>query len=286
MASSSASQLSYRGRFAPTPSGPLHFGSLIAAVASYLDARAHQGEWLVRIEDIDAPRAVAGADLIILQQLRDHGLVWDGDILYQSQRHERYQQALDQLTEQNLTYRCTCSRKQIKARGPYYTGLCRQRQRRTNDSSIRFLNNQPVLEFDDALMGRQEIEAPFASEDFVLYRRDKLFTYQLAVVIDDIDQGITDIVRGADLLTASSWQINLWRQFTDRLPRFAHLPLALDANGNKLSKQNHAPALEADRVTEQLQAAFRFLGIAEVATASPQQMLSDATAHWAATHLP
>ncbi|KFZ30352.1 hypothetical protein IDSA_09800 [Pseudidiomarina salinarum] len=286
MASSSASSLPYRGRFAPTPSGPLHFGSLIAAVASYLDARAHQGAWLVRIEDIDSPRAVAGADVIILQQLRDHGFSWDDDILYQSQRHERYQQALDQLTASNLTYRCTCSRKQIKARGPYYTGVCRQRQRRTEDSSIRFLNNQPVLEFDDALMGRQDIEAPFASEDFVLYRRDKLYTYQLAVVIDDIDQGITDIVRGADLLTASSWQINLWRQFTERLPRFAHVTLALDANGNKLSKQNHAPALQADQVREQLQAAFRFLGLPEVPSASPVQMLEAATEHWAATHLP
>src|SRR5690554_1206158 len=222
----------YCGRFAPTPSGPLHFGSLIAALASYLDARAQHGRWLVRIEDIDTPRAVAGADQIILEQLKQHELHWDDEIWYQSQRTAHYQHALTLLTERQLTYACNCSRKQIKARGPYYTGVCRDKKLTPSaDTAIRFRNDAPILGFHDKLQGHIDIEPAFAAEDFVLFRRDGLFTYQLSVVIDDIEQGITDIVRGEDLLTATSWQINLWRQLGHPEPRFKHVPLALDSNG-------------------------------------------------------
>lgn len=276
----------YCGRFAPTPSGPLHFGSLIAALASYLDARANNGRWLVRIEDVDQPRAVAGADQIILEQLKQHELHWDGDIVYQSQRTDAYQRALEQLTAQHLTYRCECSRKQIKARGPYYTGVCREKQLAIENTAIRFRNDHPVLSFVDDLQGEVAIDPAFAAEDFVLFRRDGLFTYQLAVVVDDIEQGITDIVRGEDLLTATSWQINLWQIFAKRVPHFKHVPLALDPRGRKLSKQNHAPALRDDQVIEQLAAAMRFLYLQPKPTANAAELLSDAVMQWRTRDFP
>lgn len=276
----------YCGRFAPTPSGPLHFGSLVAALASYLDARANNGQWLVRIEDVDQPRAVAGADQIILEQLKQHELHWDGDIVYQSQRTDAYQRALEQLSAQHLTYRCECSRKQIKARGPYYTGVCRHKQLTDENTAIRFRNNNPVLSFVDDLQGDVTIDSAFAAEDFVLFRRDGLFTYQLAVVVDDIEQGITDIVRGEDLLTATSWQINLWQVFSKRLPHFKHVPLALDPQGRKLSKQNHAPALHDDQVIEQLVAAMRFLHLQPKQTANAAKLLSDAVVQWRTRDFP
>lgn len=271
---------SYCGRFAPTPSGPLHFGSLVAALASYLDARANHGEWLVRIEDIDLPRAVPGADKIILEQLKQHELHWDRDVVYQSQRTELYQQALKQLSSHQLTYRCECTRKQIKALGPFYTGTCRDKHLTTPNTAIRFRNDNPVLSFVDGFQGTIDIEPDFATEDFVLFRRDGLFTYQLAVVIDDCDQGITDIVRGEDLLTATSWQINLWQFFSNRMPHFKHVPLARDPQGRKLSKQNHAPALSNDRILEQLSAAMTFLQLQPIATRKPSELLADAVTQW------
>ena len=274
--------LPYCGRFAPTPSGPLHFGSLIAALASYLDARAHQGRWLVRIEDIDTPRTVSGADQLILEQLKQHELHWDGAILYQSQRLERYQQALTQLHQQQRTYHCDCTRKQIKAQGPYYTGVCRTKSVISSPFAIRFRNDDPLLQFIDGWQGHISLDPAFAAEDFVLFRRDGLFTYQLTVVVDDIDQGVTDIVRGEDLLTATSWQLNLWRYFTHRVPRFKHVPLALDSAGRKLSKQNHAPAIEASNAKEQLVAALQFLGLCPTRTLPLPQIIQDSVQQWQA----
>ncbi|RUO57808.1 tRNA glutamyl-Q(34) synthetase GluQRS [Pseudidiomarina insulisalsae] len=276
----------YCGRFAPTPSGPLHFGSLVAAVASYLDAQAHQGRWLVRIEDVDKPRAVPGAADVILRQLEAHGLHWDGEVLLQSQRDAAYQAALDELQRRQLSYYCTCTRKQVKARGPYYTGYCRDKQRPPQGSAIRFRNDTPICSFSDRWQGQVTIEPAFASEDFVLYRRDQLYTYQLAVVVDDLEQGVTDLVRGADLLTPTAWQLTLWQQLSKRTPRLLHVPLALDAQGQKLSKQNHAPPLTEHQVAEQLQAAFRFLQLPEVvATDDPSVMLQQATASWRTKYL-
>ncbi|MDN7136177.1 tRNA glutamyl-Q(34) synthetase GluQRS [Pseudidiomarina terrestris] len=281
-----ATGLPYCGRFAPTPSGPLHFGSLVAAVASYLDAKAHDGRWLVRIEDVDKPRAVAGASDTILRQLEQHGLLWDGEIWYQSQRDAAYQQALETLRAQSLTYYCTCTRKQIKARGAHYTGYCRSRQRPAAGSAERFRNDQPSLQFHDRIQGDVQLEPVFAREDFLLYRRDQLYTYQLAVVVDDHQQGVTDIVRGADLMTASSWQLALWQQLSERCPRLAHVPLALDPDGRKLSKQNHAPALRADQVPAQLLRAFEFLGLTDIAAdASPAELLQQATIAWRLKYL-
>lgn len=281
-----ATALPYCGRFAPTPSGPLHFGSLIAAVASYLDAQAHSGRWLVRIEDVDKPRTIAGASDIILRQLEQHGLHWDGEVWYQSERDSVYQEALAQLRTRDLTYYCTCTRKQIKARGAHYTGYCRARQRPADGSAERFRNDQPSLQFDDRIQGHVRLEPEFAREDFLLFRRDQLYTYQLAVVVDDHLQGVTDIVRGADLMTASSWQLALWQQLSERRPRFAHVPLALDPEGRKLSKQNHAPALREDQVCAQLLAAFKFLELSGISSSqSPAELLQQATTAWRAKYL-
>lgn len=273
----------YCGRFAPTPSGPLHLGSLVAAVGSYLDARAHQGQWLVRIEDVDVPRAVPGADQIILQQLQAHGLHWDGDIIYQSQRSQRYLEVLAQLTESNQTYRCSCTRKQIKSRGPFYTGYCRQHPpAATATVAIRFKNDHPVTQFNDVAHGRVAIEPTFAQEDFVLKRRDQLFAYQLAVVVDDIDQHVTHVVRGSDLLTASAWQLTLWQALQAPLPSMHHLPLVVDARGKKLSKQNHAPSLTADKVTQQLRQTFEYLQLppAPISLTTPDGLLAWAIEAW------
>ncbi|CAB0151663.1 Glutamyl-Q tRNA(Asp) synthetase [Pseudidiomarina piscicola] len=276
----------YCGRFAPTPSGPLHFGSLVAAVASYIDAKAHQGRWLVRIEDVDKPRAVPGASNVILHQLEQHGLGWDGEVWYQSQRDHVYRDVLAQLQHQQATYFCTCTRKQIKARGAHYTGYCRHRQRSAEGSAVRFCNDHSRTHFNDRIQGQVELAPEFAHEDFLLLRRDQLYTYQLAVVVDDIEQGVTDIVRGADLLTASSWQVTLWQRLSQQQPRLAHVNLALDENGRKLSKQNHAPALQAQQVPQQLRAAFEFLGLTITdLTDNPHSLLEQATVAWRTKYL-
>lgn len=279
----------YCGRFAPTPSGPLHFGSLVAALASFLDAKAQQGRWLVRIEDIDTPRAVVGADQVILEQLDQHGLHWDGEVLYQSQRHDRYHHALAQLREHDLTYRCICTRREIKARGPFYTGVCRPQGYTEQDApraAIRLKNDTPQLTFDDRIAGAVTIDPDFGGEDFVLFRRDGLFTYQLAVVVDDIDQQVTDIVRGADLLTATSWQLTLWEILAQRQPRLAHVPIALDAKGRKLSKQNHAPALHSRQSLAQLQQAADFLGLGMLEATTQNRFIDQAIVAWQTKYLP
>lgn len=282
-----AADLPYCGRFAPTPSGPLHFGSLIAAVASYLDARAHQGSWLVRIEDVDKSRAVAGADRTILQQLQAFGLYWDGEVIYQSQRDEAYRDALRELQEKALCYYCTCTRKQVKARGPFYTGYCRNKNRSAVNAAVRFKNDAAVTHLKDRWQGQVNIEPQFAAEDFVLFRRDQLFTYQLAVVVDDLAQGVTDIVRGVDLLTPTAWQLALWQELSGRQPRLMHVPLALDANGRKLSKQNHAPPLNTQEPRVQLGLALRFLGLEAIDMGNDvSQILTEACHVWTAKHLP
>jgi glutamyl-Q tRNA(Asp) synthetase len=278
--------LPYRGRFAPTPSGPLHLGSLVAALASYLDARAHHGDWLVRIEDIDEPRSVPGAAELILEQLQDHGLVWQSEVIWQSQRKPRYQQILEQLQQAQLTYRCQCTRQQIKARGAHYDGYCRERQVPPGNHAVRFRNNGSINSFSDRLLGLVSVHAEAAAEDFVLFRRDGLLTYQLAVVVDDIDQHITDIVRGADLIEATPWQLLLWQQLSDRQPRFAHVPLVTDALGRKLSKQNHAPALSAQRVVAQLQQACSYLQLPLHGAQTRSDILQQATVQWQRRCLP
>lgn len=233
----------YIGRFAPSPSGELHFGSLIAALGSYLQARSQRGSWLVRIEDIDPPREVPGAASTILRQLEHYGLHWDGEVLWQSQRHEAYREALAWLHEQGMCYYCTCTRSRIQHIGGFYDGHCRALHHGPENAALRLVQKNPVLSFHDGLRGILVADEQLAREDFIIHRRDGLFAYNLAVVVDDNFQGVTEIVRGADLIEPTVRQISLYQQFGWAVPEYVHLPLALNEQGNKLSKQNHAPAL-------------------------------------------
>ncbi|KZN67933.1 tRNA glutamyl-Q(34) synthetase GluQRS [Pseudoalteromonas luteoviolacea] len=250
----------YRGRFAPSPSGPLHFGSLVAALASYLDAKANQGQWLVRMEDIDTPRVVPGAADAILTTLDAYGLHWDGEVVYQSQRHALYQDILAPLIEMRHVYACTCTRKQIKARGGLYDNHCRDASHQFEGNALRLKQNYPVLEFQDDLQGQVHIPKGIASEDYIVKRRDGLFAYQLVVVVDDHQQGITHVVRGADLLEPTARQLSLFKQLNYTAPHFMHVPLAVATAGFKLSKQNHAPAIDNSKPLPALAAALKFLG--------------------------
>ena len=233
----------YIGRFAPSPSGALHFGSLVAALGSYLQARSQKGQWLVRMEDIDPPREVPGAASMILQQLEHYGLHWDGSILWQSQRHEAYREALYILQQAGLSYYCTCTRRRIQTLGGIYDGVCRTGHHGSDKAAVRFMQRNPVLEFTDQLRGTLYADSALAREDFIIHRRDGLFAYNLAVVVDDHFQGVSEIVRGADLIEPTVRQISLYQQFGWQIPSYIHLPLALNSQGDKLSKQNHAPAL-------------------------------------------
>ncbi len=233
----------YIGRFAPSPSGELHFGSLIAALGSYLQARARQGIWRVRIEDIDPPREVPGAAETILRQLEHYGLHWDGEVLWQSQRHDAYREALAWLQQHNQSYYCTCTRARIQSVGGIYDGHCRNLHQPTEHAAVRLRQQHPVVSFYDNLRGEIHADARLAREDFIIHRRDGLFAYNLAVVVDDHFQGITEIVRGADLIEPTVRQISLYQQFGWQPPEYVHLPLACNEHGDKLSKQNHAPAL-------------------------------------------
>lgn len=253
----------YRGRFAPSPTGELHAGSLVAALASYLDARAHQGEWWVRIEDIDGPRCVPGADQTILQQLQQCGLKWDGEIAYQSQRNSLYQHALDPLLAQGLVYPCGCTRKEIedsqaqmglnleRHKAAVYPGTCRDgllgksaRAWRFNVQAWSAKRGSPWVHWTDRRLGKQTQNVLGDVGDFVLKRADGLWAYQLAVVVDDAAQGISHVVRGQDLTDNTARQIMLQEALGLPQPAYLHTPLVLGTNGEKLSKQNDAKALD------------------------------------------
>ena len=252
--------VAYRGRFAPSPSGPLHLGSLLTAVGSWLDARAAGGEWLLRIEDIDPPREQPGAAALIQQQLHDHGLYWDRDILWQSQRSAAYQQALAQLQQLKLAYCCHCSRKQIKEQGSHQGSWCR-RQQFAPPGAWRFANLNPCSRFTDLHLQQVTVPAAIAAEDLVLQRSDGLWGYPLAVVVDDLAQGISHVVRGADLLQATAGQQALMIALGATPPHYLHLPLVVARPGFKLSKQNHAPAIDGRMAATNLQQALALLGL-------------------------
>ena len=288
----------YKGRFAPSPTGPLHAGSLVAALASWLDAQAHQGLWLVRIEDVDTPRCVPGADQIILQQLSACGLVPDEAPMYQSQRGAAYQQALDRLMAEGLAYPCACTRKDIAdalaAAGQprmrhgelVYPGTCRGGLQRRAARAWRFKtgknqsNKAPVqqgrskfaintgvdnddceIAWSDRLLGQQHQNVSREVGDFVLKRADGLWAYQLAVVVDDAAQGVSDVVRGEDLADNTARQILLQHALGLPTPRYLHTPLVLGANGEKLSKQNGAQGLDLSQPLAALNQAAAVLGL-------------------------
>ncbi len=256
----------YRGRFAPSPTGPLHFGSLVAAVGSYLQARTNQGDWYLRIEDLDPPREIAGATNEILHTLEHFGLQWDGEILYQSQRNDIYLASLEQLTQQGYAYPCGCSRKQILDNaisgryGPIYQGCCRQGLGKDKlPRALRVLTHDSAISFVDSLRGPFEQKLESEIGDFVIRRADKLFAYQLAVVVDDAVQNITEVVRGADLLDNTPRQIHLQKLFNWFTPNYMHLPVAQNRNGQKLSKQTGAPTIAGLRPQTVLFEVLRFL---------------------------
>ena len=259
----------YIGRFAPSPSGPLHFGSLVAALGSYLQARSQQGRWLLRIEDIDPPREVPGATDAILKMLEAYGFEWDGSVTYQSQRHAHYEQALSQLLEQGRLYACDCSRKIIAAANPdgkpqRYPGTCQIRNlpfiRDTGQYSLRLRTEDRQIYFNDAVQGSVSQNVAEDSGDIILLRRDGFYAYALAVSIDDMQQGITEVVRGRDLLNTTASQIYLMQQLGGTTPRYAHLPIVINAAGDKLSKQTGAQPLSLNQPTKQLCQALHFLG--------------------------
>ena len=264
----------YRGRFAPSPTGPLHFGSLVAAVASWVDARANDGEWLVRIEDVDETRTVPGAAQTILRQLDAFGLHHDGEVVWQSHRKPLYEAALERLRAQGLVYRCRCSRKEIAdsaipgAEGPAYPGTCRD------------------LRLDVSVPGADRFLAQDGIGDFVLKRRDGLHAYQLAVVVDDAAQGITDVVRGADLLDSTPRQNQLQQRLGLPTPRYFHVPIATNAAGEKLSKQTLAPRVDPGDAGAQLLAVLDFLGQAKPAVTAPATILEQAVRSWDRARVP
>ncbi|QUM88046.1 tRNA glutamyl-Q(34) synthetase GluQRS [Moritella sp. 36] len=280
---------SYVGRFAPSPSGPLHFGSLIAAVGSYLQAKSNQGTWLVRIEDLDPPREITGAAANILTTLDAFGLHWDGDVIYQSQRTSAYQEAIAQLNQQGLTYYCHCTRKQIQAQGAFYQGHCKHKQLTADNAALRVTTTVPVNHFMDELHGKIDIEKALAAEDFIIHRKDGFFAYNLAVVVDDIYQGITQVVRGADLIEPTGRQLYLFEQFSQPAPSYLHLPLVSNADGSKLSKQNHAPGLDISQAKALLIDALRFLALPvcnELQDLSVPHLLQWGAEHWSVKNLP
>lgn len=279
--------MSYIGRFAPSPSGALHFGSLIAALGSYLRAHSLHGQWLVRMEDIDPPREVPGASDDILRTLDAYGLHWHGSVLYQSKRTQVYQSTIEQLLAQNQAYFCQCSRKMIQTMGGVYDSRCGLLNNTAHVSgAIRIRNSEKVSFFEDTNRGHISVESGFAGEDFIIKRSDGLFAYQLAVVIDDAFQGITEVVRGSDLLEASCRQISLFNLLNLSSPNWLHLPLACAKPGFKLSKQNHAPAINIHAPQQSLNAALDFLGQAKVDIDHVDKMLTQAVAQFSLAKVP
>ena len=261
------SVLGYRGRFAPSPTGELHFGSLIAAVGSYLEAKSHGGEWLVRIEDLDKPREVPAASYKILRSLEALGMEWDHEVIYQDQRKDIYENVLTMLNRRGLIYPCTCTRKEISSSsisgisGQIYAGTCRNNvQNDDRLGAVRIKTNSNIIEFEDTLYGLINQNLQNETGDFVLRRSDKIYAYQLAVVVDDAEQGITNVVRGADLLDSTPRQIYLQKLLGYTTPTYMHLPVAVNSHGEKLSKQTKAAHLDVSNPVKQLIGAVNFLG--------------------------
>lgn len=279
-----------RGRFAPSPTGPLHFGSLVTALASYLDARSQGSHWLVRMEDLDTPRCVPGAAGAILRTLEAHALVWDGDVLYQSRRTAAYREALEQLQRSDLAYPCGCTRKEVEETGASrYPGTCRAGLRQGRFARAwRLRTTDQLTLFTDHIQGPQQENVERIAGDFILLRADGIFAYQLAVVVDDAWQGITDIVRGSDLLDSTARQMLLQDYLHYQRPTYAHLPVALNEHGQKLSKQNLAPAINDRDASNNLRRALRFLGQADPPPELQHaaEILRFATDHWNLDNVP
>lgn len=280
----------YVGRFAPTPSGYLHFGSLVAAVASYLDARAVGGKWLVRMEDLDPPREMPGAQSAILDTLERYGFEWDGPVEKQSERGNTYAAQVEQWLRSGLAYACTCSRKQLEGTNGIYPGTCRDAQHDWHgDVAIRLRVPELDYRFTDRLQGEFHQHLGREVGDFIIRRRDGLFAYQLAVVLDDAWQGVTDIVRGADLLDNTPRQLYLQELLGIAAPRYLHVPLIVQPDGHKLGKSYRSPPLEAGQAAPLLVRALKALGQqppTELTQSTPREVLAWGIAHWDADAIP
>ena len=282
--------LEYKGRFAPSPTGPLHFGSLVAAMGSYLQAKSKQGKWLVRIDDIDPPREVAGAADNILRTLEQFGFEWDETVTYQSKRHHHYQDVVNELLRLHLAYPCSCSRSSIleqtgQTKGNIiYPGFCRTGpQHQSSQYSIRLLTEGIHIEFDDRLRGHVSTNLEQSHGDFIIQRRDRLFSYHLASGFDDAEQGITEVVRGSDLLDCTPSQLHVQQVLHLQNPTYCHLPIALSDTGQKLSKQNLAEPIRPSNAPVLLFKSLKFLGQVppiELKNEAIEEIRNWAIQHW------
>ena len=273
----------YVGRFAPSPTGSLHLGSLVAAVGSYLDARKAGGRWLVRIEDLDTSRVIPGCAAEMLRTLEAFGLCWDGEVEYQSRRTHRYAESLESLRAAGHTFECSCSRRELVSTETGYPGTCRSAPTRRGPTATRFrVDDSVTVSWLDRVQGPCQFELR-ALGDPVIRRRDGAFAYQLAVVVDDAAQDVSDVVRGADLLQSTAWQIQLQQALGLSIPRYAHLPVVMEAELGKLSKSRRSVALDPANSGSQLREALTVLQYnvpAELQQAPPSELLAWATPHW------
>ncbi|MGD8415849.1 MAG: tRNA glutamyl-Q(34) synthetase GluQRS [Pseudomonadales bacterium] len=276
------------GRFAPSPTGPLHAGSLLAATASYLDARSRGERWLLRIDDLDRPRVARGAESRILATLEAHGLSWDGPVIRQRDRIQAYRSALDTLAGKGLLFYCTCSRKMLAGQ-PVYPGTCRGHSAPRRNAAVRVRVDDHQIRFDDLIAGRCNDHLRTSCGDFVVRRRDGIIAYQLATAVDDGSEEITRVVRGGDLLDNTARQIFLMECLGLSVPVYAHLPVLVDGKGRKLSKQTGAPPVDDHRPTANLLAAFAHLALdppPEAAGWSPARLLEWGTARFDVRRIP
>lgn len=280
----------YVGRFAPSPTGPLHFGSLVAALASYLDAKANGGRWLVRIEDLDPPREVTGSSTLILRQLQALGMDWDDDVLYQSTRLSVYERILQQLENREYCFYCDCSRQRVSGLEGVYDGRCRSRGLNSSPGlAIRLKISPKTVRFTDRIQGDYAQNLEHEVGDFILRRRDGLFAYQLAVVADDAAQKITHVVRGYDLLSSTPRQIYLQQRLGLPTPSYAHIPIIVNDLGQKLSKQHFAEPIDLKNVPSLLVSALQFLGMTPPPTligAAPAALMTWGAEHWDIQRVP
>ncbi len=281
----------YRGRFAPSPTGPLHFGSLVTALASWLEARTAGGDWLVRVEDLDPLREPPEATGQILYSLDCHGLFPDEPVRFQSKCHEVYQAAIEHLLTQGRAYRCRCSRKQLRAHGGYHPARCREGTPAADDTpyAIRFALSDEICHWQDQLLGPQQQKVQAEIDDPVILRKEGFYAYQLAVVVDDIDQAINHVVRGSDLLDMTAQQQQIYHALGTGPPQWLHIPVILNHEGQKLSKQTHAAALDDHRPAANLVEALTALGQnppPDLARSAVDEVLAWGRAHWQRQAIP
>lgn len=276
------------GRFAPSPTGPLHLGSLLAATASYLDARIHGVAWLIRFDDLDAPRNQPGAEGLILRALEAHGLRWDASIIRQSENVDAYEAALTELADRGLLFYCNCSRRSV-AQKPVYPGTCRHRKLVTADCAARILVDDTVAEFNDMVRGFQQEALARTSGDFIVRRRDGIIAYQLATAVDDGAPEIGRVIRGNDLLGTTGRQTFLMSKLGLQPPLYGHIPVLVNAAGQKLSKQSHAEPLGAEDPEANLRRVLSYLGLPEDEESTGcgcEAVLERATDSWSLAGLP